>query len=209
LQKRLTVLFGLLAVTFGALRATTQLRVGSKRSPDWSKVPYELSGWQGKETTFDPVYGSDPADASLLRVYWRAIQPPIIVYVGFYGNLPTIMENHTPELCYPAQGWTIWSSGRSSGGMFRGKPVRTQEIVATKDGATRLVTWWYNAGSRPFETRVRYIYAMWVLSMLKGRTDGSFVRIETPISKGEESAARTRIDEFQKSFLPFLEKVLP
>ena len=83
------------------------------------------------------------------------------------------------------------------------------EIVADKTGDRRLVMWWYNAGSRPFETRIRYVYAMLTLSTLTGRTDGSMVRLETPVGKDGESTARTRLEEFRQGFLPALDGVLP
>jgi EpsI family protein len=168
-----------------------------------------FNGWQGYETTFDPVYGTDPADSSLLRFYTKGGQAPVIVYVGFYSDLATILEVHTPELCYPAQGWKISYSAPSIGGAFRGQPVPAREIVADKLGSSRLVTWWYNAGSRPIETRLRYIYAMLAVSAITGRTDGSMVRLETPIESGDKEAADARIAEFRRDFLPVLNKALP
>lgn len=209
MEKRLIILAVLLMATFGGVVEATRGQATRKRQPDFSKVPYELGEWEGSDASFDPVYGTDPADASLYRLYRRAPQPPIIVYVGFYGNLAAIMEVHTPELCYPAQGWMIRSTGRTSGGVFHGKPIAAQEILTEKDSSKRLVMWWYNAGSRPFESRLRYVYAMWAMSMFTGRTDGSIVRFETPVDASGETTAKMRIEEFQKHFLPVLEPALP
>jgi len=50
---------------------------------------------------------------------------------------------------------------------------------------------------------------MLMMSVLTGRTDGSLVRIESPIDAGGEAAAQARIEDFRKSFLPMLEKALP
>jgi EpsI family protein len=179
MRTRLIGLIVLLAITLVGVRAASRSRSSLERLPDWGVVPYELGGWGGKDATFDPVYGSDPSDTNLLRVYSRKGEPPIIVYVGFYRDLATILEVHTPELCYPAQGWTIRSVGRSGGGQFRGQPISAKEIVADKNGTKRLVTWWYNAWSKPFETRIRYVYGMLLMSTFTGRRDGSLVRIET------------------------------
>jgi EpsI family protein len=182
--------------TFGGVVAATREQAKLKRQPDWRKVPYELGEWKGIDAVSDPVYGADPADTSMFRLYRRGPQPPIIVYVGFYENLAAIMDVHTPELCYPASGWTIRSASRTSGGVFRGKPIAAQQIVTDKDGSRRLVTWWYNAGSRPFETRLRYVYAMWVMSMFTGRADGSIVRFETPVDASGETGAKVRLEDF-------------
>jgi len=209
MQRRLILLIVLFTFTLAGVRAAGKWREAQRRLPDWGSVPYEFNEWRGLDTTFDPVYGTDPADSSLLRFYGKGNQTPVVVYVGFYGDLVTIQEVHTPELCYPAQGWTISAVGQSSSGVFRGQRTPAKRLVADKAGTSRLVTWWYNAGSRPFETRIRYVYAMLAMSMLTGRTDGSLVRIETPIDKGGEAAAQARIEEFRKSFLPELEKALP
>jgi EpsI family protein len=208
-RTRLIILTALFAMTYGGVQAATVYRSHQRRAPDWNSVPYELGGWTGREAAFDPIYGADPADTSLLRIYSSGEQPPVIAYVGFYGDLATILEVHTPELCYPAQGWHISSSAKSAGGIFRGREIPVSEIMADKTGDRRLVMWWYNAGSRPFETRIRYVYAMLTLSTLTGRTDGSMVRLETPVRAEGESAARTRLEKFRQSFLPALDGALP
>jgi len=209
MQKRLIPLVALFAVTFAAVQGAEKSRELQRKQPDWTAVPYAFDGWQGLDTSFDPVYGRDPADLSLLRVYTKGNQVPVIVYAGFYSDLATILEVHTPELCYPAQGWAILPVAQPSAGAFRGQPISAREIKAERLGSSRLVTWWYNAGSRPFETRIRYVYAMLMMSVLTGRTDGSLVRIESPIDAEGEGAAQSRIEDFRKSFLPMLEKALP
>jgi len=129
--------------------------------------------------------------------------------VGFFGDLATILDVHTPELCYPAEGWRILHFGKSIGGDFRGERIHARQIMADKAGNRRLVVWWYNAGSRPIETRILHVYAMLAMSTITGRTDGSIVRLETPVSEDGETAAERRINEFQKSMLPQLDRALP
>ena len=64
----------------------------SKAAAGLSAVSYLTDGWTGADASFDPVYGTDPADSSLLRAYSRARGLPVIAYVGFFGDLPSIME---------------------------------------------------------------------------------------------------------------------
>lgn len=209
MQKRLIVLIAALSVTLAGVHAAQSLRRGQSHLPKWGFVPYQLSGWQGLDAAFDPVYGTDPADSSLLRVYHQQEQAPVILYVGFYSNLTKILEVHTPELCYPAQGWStskVWPLG---GGSFRGQEIRAKELFAEKDGNRRMVVWWYNNGSRTFEDRIRYVYATLAISVFTGRTDGSLIRFETPIDKGGELAAKARIEDFRKTIIPPLESALP
>jgi EpsI family protein len=206
---RLMVLIALFAATFSAVEVTTRYHHQQKRQPNWEVVPYQINGWSGLDGRFDPIYGADPSDTRLLRVYRQGAEPPVILYVGFFGDLATILDVHTPELCYPAQGWTILNFGKSIGGDFRGERIQARQILADKAGDRRLVVWWYNAGSRPIETRIRHVYAMLAMSTITGRADGSMVRLETPVGEDGEAAAERRIDEFQKSILPQLDRALP
>jgi len=209
MQKRLVILMGLFGLTLVGVQAATRTREAQLKHPYWSAVPFLFDGWKGFETSFDPVYGTDPAESSLLRVYSKENQIPIVVYVGYYSDLAKILEVHTPELCYQAQGWTILSDHRISGGLYRGQEIHAKEIVVEKQGSRRLVTWWYNAGSRPIQNRIRYIYAMLAMSTISGRTDGSLVRIETPVNSSNIESANARVEEFREKFLPLLEKALP
>ena len=207
---RLTALIALFSVSFLGVRGVSHYRaIRQSHVPDWSQIPYHLDSWTGTDGKFDPVYGTDPADTSLLRIYSRGDEPPIIAYSGFFGDLSAILEVHTPELCYPAQGWTVLSVNKQAAGDYRGKIIPATDAVVEKAGSERLVMWWYNAGAQPIETRIRYIWAMVALSTVTGRKDGSMVRLETPVVPGEEAMARARIAEFQKDFLPVLDKALP
>jgi len=200
-------LIGLLALTIVGAGAADRHRQIAK-VPDWTSVPLELAGWKGTLESFEPGYG-DPAESSLLRVYRNERSEPVIVYVGFYNDLSSYLEVHSPEVCYPAQGWTVLSTMRSAEYISARRQFRPQEAVVEKNGQRRLVVWWYNAGSRPFENRIRYVYALLALSSLAGRTDGSMVRIETPLEDKNEERARQRLKDFERIFLPSLDKALP
>jgi EpsI family protein len=209
MQKRVAVLTILLGITFFAERWAERQHVNHKREPDWSAVPKLIDGWEGVDTNFDPVYGADPASSSLLRVYHKEATGEVIVYAGFHNDLAATLEVHTPELCYPAQGWTVSKMHSEGAGTFRGRGVRAKAFYAERLGSKRLVTWWYIAGSRPIEDRIRNVYAMLLLSIFTGRVDGSFIRIETDVEREGERAAEARIEEFRGSFLPKLEAALP
>lgn len=209
MQRSLVFLVMLFVLTFAGVREGTHVRENQRHTPDWNLIPYSFDGWQGEATNFDPTYGFDPADTSLWRVYRERDGGTIIIYIGYYSDLATILDVHTPELCYPAQGWSISSTRKTSGGVFRGRAIPAKEIVVDKSGAKRRVVWWYNAGSRPFENRIRYVWAMLMMSTLTGRADGSLVRIESPIDARGDAAAEERIERFRKKLVPELEKALP
>lgn len=209
LPVRIAILIGLMLCTFAAVRSASRFKRLQVRRVDWEQVPYRLGSWEARNVSFNPLYGADPAESTLLRVYQGQGVSPIIVYAGFHTDLPTTLDYHTPSICYPAQGWNVLSENQGEVGSFRGNPVRVQEILVEKQGEQRLVTWWYHAGSRPFEKRIRQVYKMIGMALLTGRTDGTIVRVETPLTPKGEQAARDTIREFSELFLPTLDRALP
>src|SRR5437763_7233932 len=149
LQTRLSVAICMMACTLAGVQAAARIKTGHLRLPDWSLLPYQLGEWQGRDTHFDPLFGTDPADSSLLRIYTSASATVVIVYAGFHKDLPSSLDYHSPQLCYPAQGWKIERESTCLVGEFRRTWIKANEIQVTKDGGKRLVTWWYHAGPTP------------------------------------------------------------
>ncbi len=209
LQVRIAIVIAVMLAALAGTHAAQRAKAHQLRQPDWNRVPYHLGEWQGRDMHFDPVYGGDPADSSLLRAYESMTAPAVIVYAGFHRDLPTSLDYHTPELCYPAWGWAVESGSRCRVGMFRGNWVKANEITVVKDGERRVVVWWYHAGPNPFERRIRQVYRLMMMSMFTGRTDGTIVRVETQIAGESQQAAEARVLQFSRDLLPKLEAALP
>ena len=207
---RTTILIVLLAVAALGVRAGRNYRLGLvQKPPDWEEVPYRFAGWNGRDEQFDKIYGENPAETELLRSYEGKDGKHIIVYVGYYKELAAVMELHGPEICYPSQGWTIGSIGESEPAFYRGKHIRARTMLAKMNESSRRVMWWYNAGTKPFEDRLRYVYVSLAMEALHGRTDGSLVRLEAPLEGESEVQASNRLLRFRSDFLPVLERTLP
>lgn len=203
----LIVLFGCASL---AARTASHYRSELVRHPpNWDVFPYQLREWKGWDAKFDPVYGKDPSDAMLLRTYEGKGHKHVFLYIGYYKDLPAVMEIHNPEICYQAQGWSILSNGESNLVFYRGKALRAEQMLVNKETNSRVVMWWYNVGSRPFEDRLRYVYISLALSSLQGRTDGSLVRLEAPLEGEEKEAAQVRLEQFRNDFLPLLDQAMP
>lgn len=206
---RIGILTGLLLCAFAGVEGAQYYKRLQLRQVTWDRVPKQLGAWDGQDADFSPLFGKDPADATLLRVYRTQDVAPITVYAGFHTNLSDGLEVHTPDLCYPAQGWRVMSGEKCSLGAVRGKQLAAREIVLGKEQEHRLVVWWYFAGSQPFEERIRRVYGMMIQAMFTGRTDGVLVRLETPIDSTGTQGARDRIVTFARLLIPALESALP
>ena len=208
LQTRFIILGFLMVGAWVAVQAAQRISRAEIRRPSWGAIPYQLGSWTGTDVSFDQLLAADPADATLLRVYRRGDGPPVIVYTGYHENVPKTLEDHEPEQCYPAQGWTIGSHASCRIGRFRGEWVSAKEIQVNKDGNRRLVVWWFHVGPKPFQNRIRQVYRLMFTSMFTGRMDGTIVRIETEITNEAEQSARERILDLSNSLLPSMELAL-
>jgi EpsI family protein len=204
------ILIVLLAATLVGVQAARDYRLSrTPQPPDWEFIPYEIGGWNGQDMKFDPIYGQDPSSSMLLRGYEGGDGKRVVVYTGYYKDLAAVMELHNPEVCYPSQGWSIRTIGESDVIDQRGIRMRAREMIVDSSEGHRAVMWWYNAGSRPFENRLRHLYFALALASLRGRPDGSLVRLETPFEGKDEDAARITLEEFRTALLPSLQRALP
>lgn len=208
LQIRIIIVVLVMTAAMAALAGAERFKSQHVVAPDWDQLADKIGDWRGKELHFDPLYGFDPATNSILRGYLRPGWPPVVLYVGFHKDLTKILDIHTPSLCYPAQGWKLLSQTKCQPGVYRGGTIWASEIVVDKQGKRELVMWWYNAGGKPFEGRMRQVYAMLAMALFTGRRDGSIVRLNTPL-EADEAAARHRLMEFVQVLLPELDKSLP
>jgi EpsI family protein len=207
---RSVLLIVLFSATLVGARAARDFRLRlASEPPRWEVIPYHFGEWKGSDRQFDPVYGQDPSDTMLLRAYEGGDGKSVVVYAGYYKDLAAVMELHNPEVCYPAQGWSIQTIGESEETVQQGIRIRAREMIVNSSSGHRAVMWWYNAGTRPFENRLRHLYISLALASFRGRTDGSLVRLETPFQGKDEAAARTRLEKFRTALLPSLERALP
>jgi len=157
-------------------------------------IPYELNGWKAIDLEMqDGVAELLRADHHVQRVYLHPLGYTAYLYVGYYGTERGGAPEHTPDNCYPAQGWqvqrddTLVVGGRSSG-------LSVREFIVEKSQELRLVHFWYRTEDRSGFTstlglRARQLWGR----LIENRGDGALVRLSTPVVGGDLDAARSRL----------------
>ena len=70
-----------------------------------------LGGWNAIDIEMDQAVADMlGADHNVQRAYHHPLGYTVFVYIGYYGSARGGVPEHTPGVCYPAQGWTIVSS---------------------------------------------------------------------------------------------------
>ena len=156
-------------------------------------LPSELNGWRSVDIEIDQAVSDMlAADHNVQRAYRHPLGYQIFVYVGYYGTVRGGTPEHTPDICYPAQGWEIVESTIRRAGGQNGFDLR--EFVVEQNGEQRLVHYWYRTGSQSGLTSVIGLRLRHVIDrMTENRGDGALVRLSTPLGNSDVETARTRL----------------
>lgn len=192
----------------GALSWALMLRPVPDSDPArFAALPRTLNGWEAIELEIDEsVSEMLAADQNVQRAYVHPHHYVVFVYVGYYGTRRGGTPEHTPDVCYPAQGCSIVESTDRSIGGAGGFDVR--EFVVEKDGERRLVHYWYRTSHRTGITSIaRLRLAHFWGRLVRNRGDGALVRLSTPIEDDDIEGARSRLQGLDLALEEALEDV--
>src|SRR5262249_3694361 len=139
------------------------------------------------------------------------------LYVGFYQSQRQGSTMHSPLNCLPGAGWNPIDRSRRTVSVATQKPgtsraIEINKIIIEKQTDRQMVVYWYQAHGRVVASEYwGKIYTVWD-AMRMNRTDGSLVRVITPISGSDaaaEQAAEQVSVQFVQSIFPLLSRQLP
>jgi EpsI family protein len=161
-------------------------------------IPSHLGPWQSDDVPLDSVVESLlEADFNLQRRYRHNLGDVVWVYFGYYGTARGGRPEHTPQVCFQAQGWEI----EEHRVIDAGGGLHVNELVVSLRGERQLVHYWFRSfrqtGLRGgFDQLLDHM----VGRLFYGRADGSLVRVSTPFQREDALVARSRLLAFDTSF---------
>lgn len=178
----------------GAASWWLMLRPTTMHDPTaFDALPQDLQGWRAYEIELDEgVSEMLGADHNVQRAYVHPLGYQIFVYVGYYSTQRGGTPEHTPDVCYPAQGWAIQESSVQRVGGSDGFDL--QEFIVKKGEERRLVHFWYRTGIRSGITSVLGLRMSHFWGRLtENRGDGALIRLSTRIVENDPEEARSRL----------------
>jgi EpsI family protein len=160
-------------------------------------LPRALDGWEAVDVPLEEsVESMLRADHNVQRVYAHGLGGLVWLYVGYYGTERGGQPEHTPAVCYRAHGWNVGERRVLEIDPRRG--LRVNEFVVEKGGRRELVHFWFRSyRSTGLLGGIDQTLDRLVGRLLRGRADGSLVRISTALGgDGDEAAARARLAQF-------------
>jgi EpsI family protein len=202
----------LLTLTAVFLQARGRNEVFPPRQP-LAAFPTQLSDWSGTEIPIPQdvreVLGSGDF---MLRVY-RDIaspQPYVDLFVAYFPSQRAGDTIHSPKNCLPGAGWSPIESSRIQVSMPGRAPFVANRYVIAKGSERQLVLYWYWAHDRAVASEYWAKFYLVTDSMRLNRSDGSLIRVTTPLRVGEGvESAQERLLSFSGNVVPIINNYVP
>ena len=147
----------------------------------------------------------------LLRLYPdTAGSPDVDLFIAYFASQRAGDTLHSPKNCLPGAGWFPVSSQERRVQAPGMAPFFANEYLIVKDSERKLVLYWYQAHNRAVANEYWAKFYLVADAMRWNRSDGSLIRITTPVASGEKlETARQRLLDFAGQVTPQLGRYIP
>jgi len=174
-----------------------------------SQLPMTIADWQGRDAApfDDDIVTALGVDDYINRHYIRQGHPSVAIYAGYYASQRQGDTIHSPQNCLPGAGWRPVSFERvtiDAGGTR----IPVNRYLIQKGIEQQAVFYWYQGRGRVVANE--YANKFWLMfdAATLGRTNGSLVRMITPVV-GDPASAFGELGAFTSAVYPGLPKYLP
>jgi EpsI family protein len=172
----------------------------------------QIGDWRGTTSRFDQkIYDVLGVDDSLLANYYNNKDVHIQLYIGYYKSQREGEIIHSPKHCMPGSGWNIVENSLLPLELKNQKKGSIKVIkLVLQNGAQRTVAlYWFHSRGRIINSEyTQKIYLVWD-AITKHRTDGSLIRLLSPVTNQDESQTIQRLKQFAEEIFPILNQFIP
>lgn len=210
--KKTLIVAAIMLAAMGILRYASDSEAIHPNKP-FSSFPKTIGQWQGKELHFsDTIYQVLGVDDSFLANYSHPDGSHIQLYIGFYQSQKEGDLIHSPKHCLPGSGWKIVKNERVRLGLEEG-PRKASKVIKlntqNQQQLKQVVLYWFHSRGRIISSEYwQKIYLVWD-SIMRNRTDGSFVRLIAPVVGGDEKQTTEKLKRFARELIPILDQYIP
>src|SRR5262249_30001842 len=142
----------------------------------------------------------------LLRIYRsRSVTEPVDLFLAYFPSQRAGDTIHSPKNCLPGAGWSPLESSRISVSLQGRAGFPANRYVIGRGADRQLVLYWYWAHDRAVASEYWAKFYLVADSIRLNRSDGSLVRLTTPIERDEsDDAAQQRLLSFAEEAIPRL-----
>jgi EpsI family protein len=176
-----------------------------------ASFPLQVGEWAGQDVPLnsDVLQVLGKGDF-LTRIYRAPAKPPMDLYVAYFASQRTGSTIHSPQNCLPGAGWAPIASSRMFLPRTDGSSMPVNRYIVEKGSDRLVVFYWYQAHGRVVASEYSAKFYLVADSIRMNRTDGSLVRVITPIDRDEtEAIAENRAVAFTQHVVPLLDSYIP
>ena len=177
-----------------------------------SSFPTKIGQWTGAQDKFDArIYQALGVDDSFLANYRSPEASGVQLYVGFYQSQREGDLIHSPKNCMPGAGWNIVETSIETldGVAESTKKTNVIKLVLQNGIQKQVVLYWFQSRGRIISSEYMQKIYLVVDSIMRHRTDGSFVRLIAPVSNNDEEKALNTLKDFAVQLMPILNDYIP
>lgn len=213
--KKTFILAGIMVLTMVVLGLSSNSESIKPNKP-FDTFPMVIGPWTGATSTFDQkVYDILGVDDSILANYQTTDEQSVQLYVGFYQSQKEGDLIHSPKNCMPGSGWNIAKTsiesvdvGQTDKQTGNENNINVIKLILVKGSQKQVVLYWFHSRGRIISSE--YMQKIWLVvdSITKHRTDGSFVRLISPVIENEDKTLEI-LKDFTRTIYPYLNEYIP
>lgn len=182
LAKPLQVIIPLLLLSIFALNSITgRTEVIPITAEALVDFPQQLDDWSGSHDRIDDEVAEKLGFSDYVMLnYKNSDYQHINFYLAYYASQRKGLSPHSPKVCIPGGGWEIADFRRTN---VDGIPVN--RAIIRKGTQDQIVYYWFEERGVAVANEYLKKWMLFVDALLLNRTDGSLVRVTTPVMGNE------------------------
>jgi EpsI family protein len=176
-----------------------------------ASFPLELRGWSGTDIPIpDEILKSLGPGEFLQRTYRNQTNPGTYVdlYLAYLPN-QRALDNHLPQDCLGASGWSPVASGVTTLAFPGDAPFPANRYLIAKGDDRQLVLFWYSTHGRRIARDDWMDYYLVFNKLRSNRSDSALIRMNTELRPGEKpEEAEQRLLSFAGLVNPLLKNYI-
>ena len=178
----------------------------------FSTIPTQIGEWSGEEYRLDEkIYKVLGVDDSFLCNYRTSDGRQVQLNIEFYQSQRKGDLIHSPKNCLPGSGWNIVHTSLEEITIPHGNSGKYKviKLILEKAAQKQVVIYWYQSRGRIINSEYMQKIYLVVDSIARHRTDGSLVKLITPVTHGEEDVGLNALKDFTVQLIPILYEYIP
>lgn len=209
---KVTVVLLLFAMTWVVLQTSSEVHVVPIKKT-LSSIPQTIGNYHLASSfqSSSEVLELLGVDDYIQYNYVDDLSHRINLYAGFYGAVGVTGSYHSPKNCLPGGGWGIDTSKKVvlATGIEGAEQATVSQMLIQNGADYQVVLYWYQNRGRVIASEYWEKIYLVLDAIMKGRRDGTFIRIMTVAKDGDIKGAESRAHQFAEQVLPILTDHLP